>query len=93
METTTKGMKTISLDMLSLDMFLTGKRENYVIIDRILRVLHHVRMYTGLPNSLYRVFFFFFNEINNTISIQIYFYPNPVAFQARPNRLSYERQN
>ena len=37
METTTKGMKTISLDMLSLDMFLTGKREHYVIIDRILR--------------------------------------------------------
>ena len=45
-------MKTISLDML-----LTGRRENYLIIDMILRVLHHVRMYTGLPNSLYRVFF------------------------------------
>ena len=53
-------------------------------------------MYACTPGYLIpftEFFFFFFNEINNTISIQIYFYPNPVAFQARPNRLSYERQN
>ena len=68
--TTTTGMITSSL--------FSGRRENYLINDRILRVLHRVR-----SNSLYRGFFL--NEINNTISIQIYLYPNPAAFQTRPN--------
>ena len=45
-------MKTSSLDMLS------SRRENYLIIDRILRVLTQVPMYSGLPSSLYRVFLF-----------------------------------
>ena len=81
METTTTGMKTTSLDMSR-----SGKRENYLITDRILRVLHYVRMYTGLPTAVVpstEVFFYyyFFYEIYNTISIQIYLYPNPAAFQ------------
>ena len=75
-------MKTTSLDML-----LSGKRENCLITDRIIRVLHYVRVHAGLASSLHRVFLFiyFFYEINNTIYIQIYLYPYPADFQTRPN--------
>ena len=84
METTTTGMKTFSLGML-----LSGRRENYLIIERILRVYI---MYAYTPGCLvpftefyycyyyFMLSLFFFYEINNTISIQIYLYPNEAAF-------------